>query len=106
LPLEQVRFEGVVDSHDCWGMSTGPSVDGVDVITVIRSKWPEKYPNVRVTLGIEPVAEGMLVAIFHGFTGTDVTPGDPPEIIIGDIDLVKNLYDLDGREVILIVEEV
>lgn len=108
MTKKQLRFDGVLEYSDSWHMMSGPSIAGRDVIAEIHDMWPivplRSEPNVAVTLGVEPAAQGELWAA-HGFTGTDVTPGDPPEITIGDWNLLERLYDLDGREVILILEE-
>jgi hypothetical protein len=106
----ELRFEGVVDYWEGGLLDVGPRIGERDVIGEIEELWPwssssSKDREVRVTLGVEPLAEGPLWAI-HGFGGTDVTPPESPEITVGDFDLLKRLYDLDGRDVILIVEDV
>lgn len=105
-----LELAGVVDAYGGGLCDVGPRIGGVDVIEAIDKRWPPSHGNrgkrdvVRVFLGVEPVAEGPLWAL-HGFGGTDVTPADSPEITVGDYDLIYALNDLDGREVLLVVED-
>jgi hypothetical protein len=106
-PTSELRFEGVVDYEGEDWIAWSPSIGGRDVIEEI-DQWlgpRSSRPDVRVTLGIEPLASGPLHA-WHGFggTGNDMTPMELPEITVGGTDLFQRLQDLDGREVILIIE--
>jgi hypothetical protein len=46
-----------------------------------------------------------LSSVESGWTGTEVTPGDPPVILLGGLDLLDKLQDLDGTIVHLRIEE-
>lgn len=123
IPFEgrSLRLVGVVDAHgwhDPRSMSIDATIGGVPVATTINETFrkpdDKKYrnaemPPVRVMLGVEPIAHGRISA-YQGWTGTDVTPGDPPQIIVGDwggFDLYEKLErEWDGREVVLEITEV
>jgi hypothetical protein len=102
----ELKFEGEVDAYGGGSWSaTDVRIGDRDVIDEIGRTWPRSGESqVRVMLGVEPVATGAL-STYTGFGGTDVTPADPPEIMVGDIDLVARLRDLDGRTVILFIED-
>lgn len=104
----QLQLSGEVDAYGGGMCTTSPEVGGRNVVSEIEEMWGGVYPegpHVRVLLGVEPIADGHLSAL-HGFGGTDVTPPESPVIEVGDIDLLDKLRDLDGRTVILIIEEV
>lgn len=101
-----LQFSGIVEIDRGGLCDVGPRVGDVDIIEVIEGRYPYRTghrPQVRVFLGVEPVATGPLWAI-HGFAGTDVTPYESPEITVGDYDLLERLNDLEGREVLLVIE--
>lgn len=110
--MTEVRFDGVLDfaGDDC--VCTSPTIGGRRVIDELDEAFGAVYSFatgltvqrvVKVTLGVEPLAEGVLETA-TGFGGTDVTPTELPEIKVGGVDVLDHLDDLDGREVILIVE--
>lgn len=106
----RLELLGEVDTYGAEWPNSGPTIGGVDLIAELETRFPSKpwrgtgaVANVRVYLGVEPVAEGPLWAC-HGFGGTDVTPPESPEIRVGDTDLFRWLDDLDGRVILLIVE--
>lgn len=107
--MTEIRFEGEVDGYDAMATTSFPSIGGRDVIGVLDDAFGTRKPNVRVTLGVEPVGVVPVAAgplwTEYGFAGTDVTPSESPVITIGGWDLLDRLRDLDGREVILIVED-
>jgi hypothetical protein len=102
----KIQFSGIVDAYGGGSWSaTDASIGGTSVIEGLERTFGIRSDiNVNVWLGIESVASGVLYA-HNGFGGTDVTPPESPVIEIGDIDLINRLADLDGREVVLIVEE-
>jgi hypothetical protein len=105
--MANLRFDGELDMYGGDRWATGPEIGGRDVIKEIENVWPYRSNHrhqVRVTLGVEPVARGGLWAI-HGWGGTEITPPDSPEITIGGFDLLDRLRNLDGRYVILIIED-
>lgn len=105
--MTEVRFDGEVDAYD-WSrdMSAFPSIGGRNVIDEVEAAFPQGR-DVKVTLAIEPVPQAWVGALISemGWTGTEVTPGDPPVIRVGDVDVLKQLREFDGRTVILIVED-
>lgn len=105
--FRRVEIAGVVEVHAGGLCDRGPRIGEVDVVGALEHAWPYpaggRAPNVKVWLGVEPVKTGPLWAI-HGFWGTDATPPELPEITVGDYDLIERLTELDGREVVLIVE--
>ena len=106
--VKRIEFSGEVDA---WGYDTGlcnvsPVIGGENVVSRLQDEWGLdvfREPEVTVYLGVEPLKTGPLWAL-HGFGGTDVTPPEPPEIRVGDLDLIKRLRELDEREVLLVVE--
>lgn len=108
MPKTALELSGTVDYYAGGLCDVGPRVGGLDVIAQIAERWPYRHgggtPAVKVFLGVEPIATGPVWAI-HGFGGTDVTPYECPEITVGGIDLLNRLEALDGREVLLIVED-
>lgn len=107
MPKRELKFEGEVNG---WGGSltdTSPEIGDRHVIHELEGTFGDLWrdrPNVRVLLGVEPLAEGPLQAM-TGFGGTDVTPPDSPVIEVGGFDLLNKLHDLDGRTVVLVIEE-
>lgn len=107
----RLELEGTVDfyawdadQHIC---DVSPTIGGENLVTRLQDAFGAGYTErteVRVLLGVEPVREGPLWAC-HGFGGTDVTPYESPEVRVGDWDLLEDLRALDGREVLLVVEE-
>jgi hypothetical protein len=103
---KRLELAGVLDLYSGSMADTGPRIGGVDVISALDERFPRRYderPRMKVWLGVEPVADGALWAI-HGFGGTDITPARMPEITVGGLNILERLDDLDGREVLLIVE--
>lgn len=105
--MTKLELAGTVDTS-CDEMWYGPRIGGVNVIERIDELWPHRG-TVKVYLGIEPQppeesATGKLGAGF-GFSGTEVTPGDAPIIMVGGFDLMNELEELDDREVLLIIED-
>lgn len=99
----RLEFEGKLELDDFVGSelyNLGPTINGRDVIKEIDETFRGK--GVTVLFGIDPVAEGDVYAS-KGWGGTDVTPGDPPELYVGNIDLLAKLYGYDGRTVALII---
>ena len=105
---KRLEFSGEVDAY---GYDTGlcdvsPVIGGENVVSRLQKEFGHEVfskPEVTVYLGAEPLKTGPLWTL-HGFGGTDVTPPESPEIKVGDLDLLGELRDLDGREVVLIVE--
>lgn len=111
MPKRELKFEGECEPYGGEWSATSPEIGGRHVINEIDAvfgSYPQK-PNLKVYLGVEPkpplCAEGETFTS-TGFGGTDVTPADSPEIMVGGLDLMDKLYDLDGRHVLLIIEEV
>lgn len=105
---KKVEFKGVVERYGVGDLTaTDVEVGGTLVIATLEEEFGNTWarrPAVKVFLGVEPLAEGPLWTC-AGFGGTDVTPPDSPEIMVGDYDLLNKLTELDEREVLLIVEE-
>jgi hypothetical protein len=105
----KVEFSGELDAYgyDTDLCDYSPTIAGRNVVSELLDafgqKWGADKPEVVVYLGVEPVKTGPLWAL-HGFKGTEVTPPESPEISVGDWDLLKRLGELDGREVLLVVE--
>lgn len=106
--MSTLKLEGIVQYYAGELCSVGPRIGGADLIDALDDHWPygagDSRPAVKVYLGVEPVATGPLWAI-HGFGGTEVTPPEWPAITVGDFSLMDRLRDLDGRHVLLIVED-
>ena len=103
MTKKELRLEGIVDVYGDADLFTSPIIGGQDVIGEIEKCWPHRK-KVTVYLGAEPAREGPLWTSY-GFAGTDVTPPESPMIEVGDFDLLKRLRDLDGRHVLLVIEE-
>lgn len=104
--MRELKFSGTLDLYSGVDFcNTGPFIAGRDVIGEIMDiwSWGHEPHDVKVFLGVEPIAEGRLWAI-HGFGGTDVTPPESPEITVGGIEIIPKLWDLDGREILLIIQ--
>ncbi len=107
----RLRLDGIVAELGGGLTETSPLIGESNVITEIDEIWGfGARSHVRVWLGVDPEepqpeATGDLSA-YHGFGGTDVTPADSPEILIGGFNLVWRLMDFDGRHVTLIIEDV
>lgn len=111
--MAELRFEGVVT--DLWPTMIGDR----DVYAEVEDKWPFRdghgkaaVHTLKVMLGVEPPKSGILLAAAAGhlyqspgFHGTEVTPPELPEIFIGNFELLKKLNELDGRTVLLIIED-
>lgn len=104
----RVELAGVVDIDAYDGLTdVSPHIGGRSVVGEIQRVFGDDVwwrGHVRVLLGVEPVAEGKLAAV-HGFGGTDVTPPEAPTIEVGGVDLLERLRALDGREVLLVIED-
>jgi hypothetical protein len=105
---KRLKFSGEVDA---WGYDTdlcdkSPVIGGENVVSRLQKEFGHEVfdkPGVTVYLGAEPLTTGPLWTL-HGFGGSDVTPPESPEIKVGDLDLISELRDLDGREVVMVVE--
>lgn len=107
-PGMRLTLEGVVDGDgNCGLFEIGPKIGGVAVADEVSKKLGYGARNVKVILMVESKrhldAEGRLSA-YPGFGGTEVTPYEPPEVIVGDIHLLARLRELDGRMVCLSAE--
>jgi hypothetical protein len=104
--MTTLEFTGVVDAFDSLGMYAYVSIGGVNFAREIEETFGE---DAKLTVMIAHGGDEQLYKgefeFYGGFTGTDVTPGDPPEIMIGDADLMDNLYDMDGKIVHLRVDD-
>jgi hypothetical protein len=102
---DSLKFEGTVDVYGGGGLfDVGPTIGDRNITEAIEATFGAyAQPNVRVYLGIEPLATGKLYS-YGGFGGTDVTPAELPEITVGDLDRLGRLHALDGRHVLLVIE--
>lgn len=110
--MREIQFSGALDAYG-GGLHWAPHIADRDILDEIAVMWPRKTygirPSLKVFLGTQPnpnsgvQMEGDFRSC-HGFGGTDVTPADPPEIKVGDIDLFAELRNHDGEVVLLIVE--
>lgn len=104
-------LEGELDFYAGDGWDTFPTIGGVSIHEELEKEFDEidfsRYDSdsqrFKVMLGADPVAEGRMSA-WTGWVGTDVTPGDPPEMFVGGVDVLRHLRELDGRTVALSVE--
>lgn len=90
-------------------------IGGKDLFEELHLAFDFRYgtptPEVKVMLGIDPQPaigevdhhEGKL-DVASGFHGSEVTPPEMPEVIIGNWNLLAKLDDYDGRRVALLVE--
>jgi hypothetical protein len=111
--MRELKFEGMLDCFAGHLCATGPHVEGRSIIDEVEEMWPGAWnrtgPQLKVFLGTQPdphmgvTMDGDFYAN-HGFGGTDITPSDPPEIRIGDIDLMAELYKHDDEVVLIIFE--
>lgn len=100
--IMKLEFSGTLDSYGGGLCDVSPTIDGTNIINEINKTFPSDE-NVTVYFGAEPIKEGPLWAC-HGFGGTEVTPAESPMIIVGDRDLIRDLNEYDGREVLLVIE--
>lgn len=109
-PGARLTLEGVVDSYGGCGLfEIGPRIGDVAVAEAVTNQLGFGAKSVKVILMVEAErhldADGKLSA-YPGFSGTDVTPYEPPEVNVGDIHLLGRLSELDGRTVALSIEVV
>jgi hypothetical protein len=105
---KRLEFSGEVDAYgyDTDLCDKSPVIGGENVVSRLQKEFGQEVfskPEVTVYLGAEPLKTGPLWTL-HGFGGTDVTPPESPEIKVGDLDLIGELRNLEGRQVVLIVE--
>jgi hypothetical protein len=88
---------------------TEPTIGGRGVVTEIEKTFGRNPPPLEFVLAKEVVARGEVEA-YHGWAGTEVTPGDPYEVSVGDVD---NLFyrdgpigKLEGETVALLIREI
>jgi hypothetical protein len=106
---ESIEFIGVVDAYhvESKEMRTTATIGGRDVIATLEQAGLAKG-LVRVTLWLEGAEDieqvGGEACMTDGWTGTDVTPAEPHEVLIGDYDLLARLARFHGRQAAMAVE--
>lgn len=97
---DRMMFAGLLDCD------ASVEIGGRDVIVALEESGFDR-PQVTVLLMVEGEPheqfDGKLDAD-RGWAGTDVTPGDPPIVMVGGSDLLRRLQEFDGRQVALEVE--
>ncbi len=97
----KLEMTGVVEAYgERKGMSYFVDISGKSLHDEIERVFGLDYEGDLVVClahgGDESLYSGE-ISIYRGFTGTDVTPGDPPEITVGGVDLFAKFYELDGQ---------
>lgn len=105
-----LRMVGLVTAYDHDDLDSSPSIGGRMVVDAIVDAFGAERFQANVMLGVEANVGSIRgsgdMEAWWGFTGTDVTPADPPTIHVGGLDLVEKLHELDGREVVLEVRRI
>jgi hypothetical protein len=106
LKAKVLELTGVVNMSGGSWSSTDVEIGGRCLITEIENFFGSD-PAVVVTLahgGDQSLYEGKSY-MSTGWGGTDVTPGDPPDFTLGDINILEKLEELDGQVVHVRIEE-
>lgn len=112
----KVFLEGEVDAYASEGLWPDPTIGGKYLLEAMGKAgfnlgFGGPTSDVLVMLGVEPGggevhAGGGPLAVFPGFTGTDVTPPETLQIQVGDWNLAERLRELDGKTVAITVTEI
>lgn len=105
-PPARLSFSGRVVLSD---EGDNPWIDGRSVLKEVDQVFGRGEQLVEVYLGIErepAINIAGPVQSDEGWAGTAETPGDWPQIEVGDFDLLKQLRDHEGKHVELVVRQV